>query len=266
MGALIKPKLNFQEIRTDTNMKDGHRKLEDQQRWKYHFPKIVEYFENHNFQSFRKEFDPKRDQLDVFVPAYGSFICGQRNLGKRKGKNKKVDNSMPQSGCGRRWNSHLTMTKFVCEIKGYELVVMLRQYGQRCGRCSKEKSPYEHPSFKDELVNEITKFLLVSILDGIFNYIDPNLYVDYDLLEGPREFRRVRFNKKQINDSEQTSNDNIQKYDKDISGVYTMEQNRHSVIQKHKGRNCEACDKNKGCGKRRKRRKKKKAKKEEEEN
>ena len=131
---------------------------------------------------------------------------------------------------------------------------------------ARKKSPYENPSFTDESVEEMTKFLLVSILYGIFSYTNRGLRVNFDVIRGPRPFRRVRFNKKQINDSEQTSNDNIQKYDKDISGVYTMEQNRHSVIQKHEGRNCEACDKNKGCGKRRKRRKKKKAKKEEEEN
>ena len=258
----LQPTLKFQEIGVDTNKKAKQRKLEDQQRWQYYFHETaVEYFKNHNFQSFHEEFDPKRDQLDAFVPAYGSFICGKRNLGKRKGKNKKVDNSMPQSGCGRRWNSYLTMTKFVCQVKKNQLVVILRQYGQRCGRCSKEKNPYENPSFKDELVNEIIKFLLVSILDGIFNYIDPNVYVDYDLLEGPRQFRRVRFIKKQINDCKQTSDDNTETYVKDNGEVYTMEQIRHSVSQKHEGRNCEACDKNKGCGKRRKRRKRKKAKK-----
>ena len=259
----LTPKLKFKETGVDTNEKDRQRKLEDQRRWENSFHKIVDYFENHNFQSFHKEFDPNRDQLDVFVPTYGSFMCGQRNPGKRKGKNKKVDNFIPQSGCGRRWNSYLTMTKFVCEVKGNELVVTLRQFGQRCGRCSKEKSPYENPSFKDELVNEMKKFLLFSILDGIFNYTDPNLHVDYDLLEGPRKFRRGRFIKKQINDnSKQTSSENTQLYDKDINEVYTMEQVRDSVTQKHEGRNCEACDKNKGCGKRRKRKKRKKVKKE----
>ena len=256
----LAPKLKFKETGVDTNEKDRHRKLEDQRRWENCFHKmVVDYFDNYNFQSFHKEFDPNRDQLDVFVPTYGSFMCGQRNPGKRKGKNKKnVGNSTQQSGCGRTWNSYLTMTKFVCKVKGNDLEVTLRQFGQRCVRCSKEKSPYENPSFRNELVDEITKFLLDSILDGIFGHIYRDLCVDFDVLGGPRRFRTGRFIKKQTNNDSRQSSDNTQINDKDTGGVHAIGQISDSVIQTHEGRNCEACDKNKGCGKRRKRRRRKK--------
>lgn len=260
MVALIKPKLKFKETGVDTNEKDRQRKLEDQRRWESYFHKIVvDYFESCTFQSFHKEFDPNRDQLDVFVPTYGSFMCGERNPGKRKGKKKKkVGNSTQQSGCGRTWNSYLTMTKFVCKVKGNDLEVTLRQFGQRCKRCSKEKSPYENPSFTDELVDEMTKFLLVSILDGIFSYINCDLCVDFDVLGGPRRFRRSRYIKKQTNEDSRQSSDNTRTYDEDTGDVHTTEKISDSVIQTHEGKNCEACDKNKGCGKRRKRRRRKK--------
>ena len=51
----------------------------------------------------------------------------------------KVDNSPEKRGCGRKWNSLLTMSKLVREVKGNDLLVTLRQYGQRCRRCSREK-------------------------------------------------------------------------------------------------------------------------------
>ena len=260
MVASIKPKLQFKEIGVDTNEKDRERKLEDQRRWEIYFHKIVvEFFESCNFQSFHQDFDPNKDQLDVFVPTYGSFMCGQRNPGKRKGKNKiKAGNSTQQSGCGRRWNSYLTMTKFGCKVNGNDLEVTLRQFGQRCLRCSKVKSPYENPSFTDKLVDEITKFLLVSILDGIFNYINRDLCVDFDVLGGPRRFRRDRFIKKQTKEDNRQSSDNTLTYNEDPGNAHNIEQISESVIQTHEGKNCEACDKDKGCGKRRKRRRRKK--------
>ena len=255
----LKPKLKFKEIAVDTNEKDRKRKLEDQRRWENYFRAIVvDYFEKHEFQSFHKEFDPKKDQLDVFIPTYGSFMCGERNPGKRKGKQK--IKAAEQHGCGRTWNSRLTMTKFVCEVKGNDLLVTLRQFGQRCRRCSKEKSLYENPSFKKNPVNEMTNFLLVSILEGIFDLTKTHLLVDFDVLEGPR--RRGRFAKKQTNrDSKQTSSDgdNTQEYDKGNNWVDSTEK-EDSEIGKHESINCEVCDKNKGCGKQRKRRKRKKKK------
>ena len=51
----------------------------------------------------------------------------------------KVDNSPEKRGCGRTWNSLLTMSRFVREVKGNDLLVTLRQYGQRYRRCSREK-------------------------------------------------------------------------------------------------------------------------------
>ena len=145
----LNPKLKFKETGVDTNEKDRQRKLEDQRRWENYFHEIVvNYFNSHSFQCFCKGFDPKKHRLDVFVPTYGSFMCGQRNLGKRKGKRKSkvdVDNSTQQSGCGRRWNSYLTMTKFLCFVNGNDLVVEVRQFGQRCERCSKRKKPLRKP-------------------------------------------------------------------------------------------------------------------------
>ena len=255
----LKPKLKFKEIAVDTNEKDRKRKEEDQRRWENYFHAIVvDYFENCTFESFYKEFDPRKDQLDVFVPSYGSFMCGKRNPGKRKGKNSiQAGNSLEQSGCGRSWNSCLTMTKFVCEVQGNDLLVTLRQFGQRCRKCSKKKTIYENPSFKINPVNEIVNFLLVSILDGIFDRTETHLYVDFDVLEGPR--RRCRFIKKQINsNSKQTSIDDTQKYDECTNWVDAKTDG--SDIGKHEVRNCEVCDKNKGCGKQRKGRRKKKKK------
>ena len=258
---VLNPKLKFKEIAVDTNEKARKRKEEDQRRWENYFHGIVvKYFKKHKFQSFHEEFDPKKDQLDVFVPTYGSFTCGERNPGKRKGKNKiiKAGNSREQRGCGRTWNSYLTMTKFVCEIKGNDLLVTLRQLGQRCRRCSKEKSIYENPSFKKNPVNEMTKFLLVSILDGIFNLIDTHLDVDFDVLAGPHH--RGRFVKKQTNsDSKQTSSDET--YDEGHNWVDNTGEIGGSDTGKHEYSNCEACDKNKGCGKLRKRRRRRRKKK-----
>ena len=179
----LKPKLKFKEIGVDANERDQERELEDQQRWEDCFQVIVvNYIENSHLQHFdAKEFDAKKDQLDVFVPSYGNFICGQRNPGKRKGKTKvKVEtcNSEQQSGCGRRWNSYLTMIKFACVVNDDDLVVELRQFGQRCERCSKEKSPYENSSFKDTIVKEMIIFLLSAILNGMFNHVDPYLHAN----------------------------------------------------------------------------------------
>ena len=79
----LKPKLKSKEFAVDTNEKDRKRKQEDQQRWENYFHAIVVYFENQKSQSFHKEFDSKKDELDVFVPTYGGFMCGERNPGKR---------------------------------------------------------------------------------------------------------------------------------------------------------------------------------------
>ena len=236
----LKPRLKFKETGIDTNEKDRERKLEDQETLEKYFHEIVgDYFNNRSFQCFRKEFDPKKHRLDVFVPTYGSFTCGQRSVGKRKGKNKiEVANSNKQSGCGRTWNSYLTMTKFVCFANENDLVVEMRQFGQRCERCSKERSPYENPSFKKDSVYEMMKFILVALLDEMFNHIETHLDVDFNILGGPPPRRSRRFGRKQIVDD-----------NGEISARY------------HDGINCEACELCKGCGKRKKqKRRRKKAK------
>lgn len=262
----LKPKLKFKDIGVDANQKDQERKLEDQERWENYFNTIVvDYFENCKFKSFRKEFDVKKDQLDVFVPSYGNFVCGQRNPGKRKGKNKiKVETCNPdqQSGCGRQWNSYLTMTKFVCVVNENDLVVEVRQFGQRCERCSKEKSPYENPSFKNDIVNEMIIFLLSAILDGMFNINDPELSADFAVLDGPPRFRRRRYGKKQaINDDKETSNDNAPGNGGNTGEVDVTKNVSANVTRTHENKNCEACDKNKDCGTRRTRRRRRKNKK-----
>ena len=254
----LKPKLKFKEIGVDANEKDQERKLEDQQRWEDYFQVIVgNYMENSHFRRFHKKFDAKKDQLDVFVPSYGNFICGQRNPGKREGKTKlKIEacNSEQQSGCGRRWNSYLTMAKFVCVVNDNDLVVEVKQFGQRCERCSKEKSPYENPSFKDAIVKEMIIFLLSAILNGMFNHIDPYLHANFAVLDGPPPFRRRRYGKKPANnDDKEASNDSASDYDGNATGA--------DVTRTHDNKNCEACHKNKDCGKRRTRRRIKRNKK-----
>ena len=125
------------------------------------------------------------------------------------------------------------------------------------GGAREKKSLYENPSFKQTPVNEITNFLLVSILDGIFDLTETHLHVDFDILRGFR--RRSCFVKKQTNnDSKQISSDNTQTNAEDINWVYTIKETEDSDTGKHESRNCEACDKNKGCRKQRKRRKRKK--------
>ena len=54
---------------------------------------------------------------------------------------------------------------------------------------ARKKSPYENPSFTDESVEEMIKFLLVSILYGIFSYTNRGLRVNFDVIRGPRPFR-----------------------------------------------------------------------------
>ena len=99
---------------------------------------------------------------------------------------------------------------------------------------------------------------MVSILAGIFNLNETHLHVDFDVLRGFR--RRSRFVKKQTNDSKQINSDNTQTNAEDINWVGTLKETEDSDTGKHESRNCEACDKNKGCGKQRKRRKRKKKK------
>ena len=122
---------------------------------------------------------------------------------------------------------------------------------------AREKKVFMKTPVSKKPVNEITNFLLVSILDGIFDLTETHLHVDFDVLRGSR--RRSRFVKKQTNnDSKQISSDNTQTNTEDINWVYTIKETEDSDTGKHESRNCEACDKNKGCRKQRKRRKRKK--------
>lgn len=122
---------------------------------------------------------------------------------------------------------------------------------------AREKKVFMKTPVSKKPVNEITNFLLVSILDGIFDLTETHLHVDFDVLRGSR--RRSRFVKKQTNnDSKQISSDNTQTNAEDFNWVYTIKETEDSDTGKHESRNCEACDKNKGCRKQRKRRKRKK--------
>ena len=122
---------------------------------------------------------------------------------------------------------------------------------------AREKKVFMKTPVSKKPVNEITNFLLVSILDGIFDLTETHLHVDFDVLRGSR--RRSRFVKKQTNnDSKQISSDNTQTNAEYINWVDTIKETEDSDTGKHESRNCEACDKNKGCGKQRKRRKRKK--------
>lgn len=122
---------------------------------------------------------------------------------------------------------------------------------------AREKKVFMKTPVSKKPVNEITNFLLVTILEGIFDLTETHLHVDFDVLRGSR--RRSRFVKKQTNnDSKQISSDNTQTNAEDINWVYTIKETEDSDTGKHESRNCEACDKNKGCRKQRKRRKRKK--------
>ena len=122
---------------------------------------------------------------------------------------------------------------------------------------AREKKVFMKTPVSKKPVNEITNFLLVSILDGIFDLTETHLHVDFDVLRGSR--RRSRFVKKQTNnDSKQISSDNTQTNAEDINWVDSIKETEDSDTGKHESRNCEACDKNKGCRKQRKRRKRKK--------
>ena len=124
---------------------------------------------------------------------------------------------------------------------------------------AREKKVFMKTPVSKKPVNEITNFLLVSILDGIFDLTETHLHVDFDVLRGSR--RRSRFVKKQTNnDSKQISSDNTQTNAEYINWVDTIKETEDSDTGKHESRNCEACDKNKGCGKQRKRRKRNKKK------
>ena len=95
------------------------------------------------------------------------------------------------------------------------------------GGAREKKSLYENPSFKKTPVNEITNFLLVSILDGIFDLTETHLHVDFDILRGFR--RRSRFVKKQTNnDSKQISSDNTQTNAEYINWVDTIKETEDS--------------------------------------
>ena len=180
--------LQFKPIKTNTYEKERERKLDDQGKWTACFDQIVKpYIESHTFERFHREFNPLSDRLDCFVPSRGEFICqqfasagcketkkeieseeefefkseeGEKKTTKKKGRRRKF----PQNGCGRRWNSNLCLTKFVCRIEGKnKLVVELREYGQRCEHCTKR---YENPSFKPHVLELMIRWLLDMIVEG----------------------------------------------------------------------------------------------------
>ena len=84
----LKPKLKFKEIGVDANERDQERELEDQQRWEDCFQVIVvNYIENSHLQHFdAKEFDAKKDQLDVFVHLMEILYVVREILEKEKEK------------------------------------------------------------------------------------------------------------------------------------------------------------------------------------
>ena len=177
----FQPILEFKEIKEDTNEKEKKRKLKDQQRWQAEFSThIVSYFDENRFDFFHSEFNPSKDKLDCFVPAAGTFICGeQAKAGKKRRKKGKInlENETPNDetkskkdekqglGCGRNWNSNRCMTKFVCSIEDKDvLLVQIREYGQQCNRC---KNRYENPSFIDHDLSIMVEWMLTMILKGI---------------------------------------------------------------------------------------------------
>lgn len=231
-----KPQIEFKEINEDTYEKEKQRKLEDQQKWQMLFMKIVaDYFEEKKICQVHNEFVTTKHRLDCFIPASGHFVCGGRAPGKRKGKKKKkktdeaatmeknLKQQEEQQGCGKSWNSNLTLTKFVCTIEGdHTLIVKLREFGQRCRHCQRR---YENPSFLDHTRDAMMWWLLEMVLEGIFGIVDKSIDVPYDDLH--TSYRPSRQARK---------------------------------LYKHIQENCEACDKGKQCGRKRKERRRKKKK------
>ena len=187
--------INFKEIKTNAYVKERERKLEDQEKFEKCFNRIVgSYFESHNFEYYHKEFNSIDDRLDCFVPSRGEFKCQQfsipgtkltsENLGVVEGETKLVWRTdektgkktqeevviYPKNGCGKNWKSNKCLTKFVCSIEeGNKLEVMLREYGQICGRCERR---YENPSFEEHVREIMMVWLLSMILEG-------KLFIDY---------------------------------------------------------------------------------------
>ena len=92
---------------------------------------------------------------------------------------------------------------------------------------AREKKVFMKTPVSKKPVNEITNFLLVSILDGIFDLTETHLHVDFDVLRGSR--RRSRFVKKQTNnDSKQISSDNTQTNAEYINWVDTIKETEDS--------------------------------------
>lgn len=92
---------------------------------------------------------------------------------------------------------------------------------------AREKKVFMKTPVSKKPVNEITNFLLVSILDGIFYLTETHLHVDFDILRGFR--RRSRFVKKQTNnDSKQISSDNTQTNAEYINWVDTIKETEDS--------------------------------------
>ena len=189
--------LIFKPIKTNTYEKERERKLKDQEKWTACFDSIVGvYFGSHTFERFHKEFNYLNDRLDCFVPSRGEFICQQFGSAGQKETKKEIQSEeeiidekevkneeseeqkndekkkrsrrrkFPQNGCGRRWNSNLCLTKFVCRIEGKnKLIVELREYGQRCEHCTKR---YENPSFLHHVLDLMIKWLLDMIVEGLY--------------------------------------------------------------------------------------------------
>ena len=178
--------LQFKPIKTNTYEKERERKLEDQEKWRACFDRIVgSYFENNTFNGFHEDFNPLNDRLDCSVPSPGTFKCQQFGEAGQKKTTKTIDSEeeveetaktegvekkknrrrkFPQNGCGRNWSSNLCLTKFVCRIEEKNnLVVELREYGQRCEHCTKR---YENPSFKSQVLEIMIKWLLSMIVEG----------------------------------------------------------------------------------------------------
>ena len=180
--------IKFKLIKTNTHEKERERKLEDQEKWRKCFDRIVgSYFKNHTFNGFHGEWDFVKDRLDCFVPSRGEFLCQQfANPGTKKTKKdlrlEKADETATKevvvenekgekkkiiylkNGCGKKWNSNLCLTKFVCWIEEKNnLVVELREYGQRCDHCEKR---YENPTFESYVLEIMIKWLLSMILEG----------------------------------------------------------------------------------------------------
>ena len=114
----FQPILEFKEIKEDTNEKEKERKLEDRKKWQEQFSLYVNsYFEEHEISSFHRKFDSRKDKLDCFVPASGSFVCHVDPVPGKKPRKKVTSGNeddleirdevkgVKKNGCGRYWGS-----------------------------------------------------------------------------------------------------------------------------------------------------------------